>query len=448
MSESKASKPNRGVPEHLPKRLAITMPAWRWLTDGQPGEPWADLDAYFGQMVERGYNTARVDAMLNWAYEQDGTVRGPVEVGCVVDPGFITNSGGLVARGGGRVRALDAMLDMCRVAEKHDVYLSLTSWEYHPGHTTTFVADKALRDEISGIPADEKLMAHARKYDLLLTRLEQEGLVKRIAFVEIHNELSVLTQFFGGPDATKRHTEEALAYLQTRHPNMLFCGDYVGPWSSDLSFDYKAQHGASAQYADNTQVVDHHLYAFGVQAEFLRRAGIWTALEHFYSQDFDLDDYMARLVLENEFFKSFQRPDALSWQEYRPHFRADSPWQPVVYFYEYLDTDAYDYWMFRHFHEYEDRMTGYWKNTIQFMGQLGHDKNLPVVCDEGYVFYPPQKSQFEPNSPVGRHWIEFVVDHMLEEDYWGIIVPVSVSHDPLWATGTTWLQRINQRITA
>ncbi len=400
------------------------MPLWLWLTDRQPGEGWADPDARLADTRERGYNTLRIDAMLNWVYDQQGNERTPVEVGCVVEPGFCRNSGGMTTIGGAHVQALDELLELLRLAQKHGLYFILTSWEYQPGHTTTFVADKALRDEISGIPADDKLMAHARKYDLLLTCLEHEGLQERIAFVEIHNELSLLTHILGGPEATKRHTEQALGHLQERHPGILFSGDYVGPWSADLAFDYKALYDAASQYASNTQVFDHHLYALGPQTAFLEAVGLQSALHLAGSPDFDLDAHMTNLEQGNEEFKRHLRPDAVSWSDFRQHFRTETTWRPAIYFYENLDTEAYDYWMFQHFHEFEDRMKGYWKNTIQFMGQRGRDRGLPVVCDEGYAFYSPINSGFGP-SAVGRHWIEFVVDHMVDQDYWGIIVPGS-----------------------
>ena len=41
-----------------------------------------------------------------------------------------------------------------------------------------------------------------------------------------------------------------------------------------------------------------------------------------------------------------------------------------------------------------------------------------------------------------------VVDKMLLEDYWGIILPVSAKSDRLWEDGKTWPQRMNERIEA
>ena len=92
---------------------------------------------------------------------------------------------------------------------------------------------------------------------------------------------------------------------------------------------------------------------------------------------------------------------------------------------------------------------GYWKNIIQYMGQLGRDRGVPVVCDEGYVWYPPAKSEFEPVSAVGRRWLEFIVGHMIEEEHWGIMVSASaVPGEGLWERHAEWLRMMNDRIMA
>jgi len=65
----------------------------------------------------------------------------------------------------------------------------------------------------------------------------------------------------------------------------------------------------------------------------------------------------------------------VSWREFREHFTTDTTWQwkRLLYFYENLDVDKYDYWFYRHFHDYEDRMMGFWKNSFQFMASYGRD---------------------------------------------------------------------------
>src|ERR1700742_3806989 len=43
-------------------RLAISLWDFSWYTQAGPGEPFADLDAAFAQLVERGFNTVRICA--------------------------------------------------------------------------------------------------------------------------------------------------------------------------------------------------------------------------------------------------------------------------------------------------------------------------------------------------------------------------------------------------
>ncbi len=431
------------IPEHLPNRLAIALWLWMWLTDRQPGEQFADLERAISDLVKRGFNAIRIDALLNWAYDQNGNVRGPVEVGNIIEPGYCENCPGLTTVGGGRVNALAELLELFRLAEKYDVYVVLTSWEFQPGHATTFVADEALRKEVTGIPADEKLMSHARKFDLLLNELKAQGLDKRVAFVEIHNEINILTAIFGGREETKAHTEEALGYLQERHPDVLFTGDYVLPIGPNYTFDLNTGQAGAADFADNGQVVDHHQYVFGVWGGFAEKAGVWGSFGEFP----DLDSHMEHLEQTNEFFQSCLRPDKLSWRAFREHFTTETTWQRLIYFYENLDMDKYDYWFYRHFHEYEDRMMGAWKNSFQLMAQLGRERNLPVVCDEGYVFWPPLKSEFE-TSAVNMRWHDFIVDRMIEQDYWGIMVSTYTQPScPMWKHRADWMKKVNDRIT-
>jgi len=269
--------------------MAISLWLWYWATDRQPGEHFADLGKCFADLVARGFNAIRIDPLLNWIYDPSGNLRGPMEVGNIIEPGYCRNRPTTI--GGVRVRVLPELLELFRLAQKHDVYIVLTSWEYQPGHATELVADGALRNEITGAPADEKLMGHARKYDLLLHELKREGLDERIAFIEIHNEINILAASFGGKEETKAHTEAALSYLQERHPDLLFTGDYVLPATPDYAFDLNTARSTTADFAANSEVVDHHLYAFGIWGAFAAKAGIWGGLGGFS----DLDSYMEDL---------------------------------------------------------------------------------------------------------------------------------------------------------
>src|SRR4051795_7321085 len=51
------------IPEHLPRKLTISLWDFSWYTMTMPGEPFDDLDRAFAEAVERGYNTIRICAM-------------------------------------------------------------------------------------------------------------------------------------------------------------------------------------------------------------------------------------------------------------------------------------------------------------------------------------------------------------------------------------------------
>ena len=54
------------VPNHLPPKLTISCWQWAWLTAALPDEPYGDLEKVMVGLAERGFNTIRIDAGLNW----------------------------------------------------------------------------------------------------------------------------------------------------------------------------------------------------------------------------------------------------------------------------------------------------------------------------------------------------------------------------------------------
>ena len=74
------------------------------------------------------------------------------------------------------------------LAAKNDLYVIPTSWEYQDA--VAEVADPGIRAQILGVPYRQRLMLLARQYDRLLIELKKRGLHKRIAQVELINELN------------------------------------------------------------------------------------------------------------------------------------------------------------------------------------------------------------------------------------------------------------------
>jgi len=80
------------------------------------------------------------------------------------------------------------------------------------------------------------------------------------------------------------------------------------------------------------------------------------------------------------------------------------------------------------------------------MARHARERNLPLVCDEGYICWPPTNSEFEP-SAVGRANFDFIMDHMIEAGYWGYMVSTyAFPGQPLWDKQAEWLKATHERI--
>ena len=437
--------PRLSLPDHLPRKLTIAFWAWFWATDRQSGEGFCDLDGAFRALVARGFNTARVDALWSWAYDLDGRPRGPLEVGRAADPGWCDHCPGLTTHGGGRVDALEGLLELCELARRDDVFLALTSWEFQEGHSVGLVADPAVRREILGVPVAERPDYLARQCDRALRAIKAHGLADRIAYVELHNEIENIAPggFPGGRPGLRAAVGKALAFLRTQHPDLLFTDDHQVD-TAEHGFDYAVARRSLDKFAANAQLLDHHLYAWSCSLQFdlIRRVmthPIPVALQ---------DEVVPRQLRENKLLRWLIRSDALPWEEHCRHWGCDwfAVWRPLMYLYQYLDVDRYDYWMFRHYPEFEERMRAFWRGHVSLFGEEAARRGVPAVCDEGYVMWPPTHSAFEP-SAVGRANFDFIVDHMLEAGYWGIMVSTyAFPGQPLWEHQADWLRGIHRRI--
>ena len=172
-------------------------------------------------LPERGFNSVRVEAGLNWCFRADGTPRGEMEFGSLFP-----------------------------------VYVILTSWEYQDSNS--LVADPKIRAEVMAVPEPQRFMALARHHDRLLRILEDKGLHKNIAYVEVLNEPDA-SKFPQGAEGKKLH-QEAIAFLRDRHPDVLVSGDYC---SHDPSI-----------VPDNIQVYDQHVYV-GLYTTALYPQTVW-----------------------------------------------------------------------------------------------------------------------------------------------------------------------------
>lgn len=404
------------MPAHLPKRLSICSWIWSWISSSQPDEPYGDLERAMAETRERDFNCIRLDAGLNWCFDLDGNPRGEVGFRPWIE-GYSSNLRTVNCRGGVRMDVLKRVLRMMELAAEYGIYVILTSWEYQD--SSWHVADSRIREEVFGIPVEDRLIRLAHQHNRLLALLKERGLDKQIAFVEPHNEIEH-SEFPKGEDGRRCHAE-AIQFLRDRHPDILISADHS---TMDLSI-----------LPHNTQVLDNHLYA-GASMYF---NGIIA--QTVWHPDFDPQNPRALPLLDR-----LLKTDIVPWEVFeQPSRNVREFWRLFNWLYENLDNSEWDRWMLDHYDEFWPGV----KDTVKrcFMDNAGEAarRGIPAVIDEGGWFYPPLGSRFEETEP-GMALFELMADSAIENDYWGFMPTTYCGPEqPIWNTNPEWLRTINSR---
>ena len=366
--DTKWPQPKR-LPEHLPRKLSISFWYHDWLAAAQPGGPYEDLESCIRGMKQRGFNTARVGVGMTYAFRLDGSPRGPMAFGPPV-PGYALNK--FYACHGGRQDVLKRLIHLLNLARRHGVWLILTSWEYQDN---SCVADPAVRAQLFAVPKDRRFMYLAEQHDRLLAILKAEGLTGNVAFVEIHNEpeYSDLPQDLEG----KRLHEEAIAWLRTRHPDMLFSADHA-------NHDY-------AIVPDNAQVFDQHIYA-----------GAGWHLTGLYGQTVGNKAFDPHNPRSFEPLDRVLKEDIIAFDDYmgaaarvgREDPTATANWRKMIWLWENIDVAKWDAFMAESFPAWKAAIWEKARRRFAEDAQEGMRRGLPLVFDEGGYFCPPR-------SPAG-----------------------------------------------
>lgn len=383
---------NKTIPAHLPVRMAVALWGWYWLTYANPDEAYGDLEKAIVQTKERGFNCIRLDVVPDWRYDGSGNRRGCVELKPFL-PGYNQNMRCLNFRGNLAYDVHDRLMQLFRLADQYDMYLALTTWEYH--ENTSILADEKIRRSIMDPGPEEFLFHLAKQHDRLIDEVKKLGLEKRIAYVELHNELD---WFEIEPQHKRTVVESAILYLREKHPDILFCADYST--IPDEMF-----------WAHNSQLVDHHVY--GLLMDFPK----WDP-----AAGPDLDDPQLLELLKPKIipwdrfmviWEDFQGDAATKNEQTNDFFRR------LTWFYANLDNNRYDYRLFREFGARVNSVKESLLQTVRRGSELGRKHGLPVTLTEGYYLYPPFGSRFE-ESAAWRSVTESVVHSAIEEGYWGI----------------------------
>ena len=247
---------NSAMARKRPEKLSISFPIWA-LFDTAPGGKYADMERFVAEHAERGFNCIRFDDGAGLIHDKDGKLRKSVPI---LEPysGYSSNIRQMWNFGnGGDCDMFGRLVKMLEFAEKYDIYVILSSWYYL--HTYWFFGDELRNLELHAIPVHDRFMFFAMELDRILSALRDLGLIDRIAAAEILNEADGLPFINGYGQANglsvetlhkfRDDHEKALAYLQERHPDVIFAYDSYTPYT-DINLMPR-----------NMQMWNFHLYA-------------------------------------------------------------------------------------------------------------------------------------------------------------------------------------------
>ena len=404
------------TPDHLPQKLAICSWQWAWLTHSGPGEAYSDLEEVMQGLKKRNYNAVRLDTALHWCFQRNGSPRGEVSIRQTI-PGHSERFRVVNHKGGVSVDALQRLCQVMKLAKQYDIYMILSDWEYM--HTTWFVAGMELRQAVTGIAQEERLMVLARHMARLVDLLKDKDLAGQIAYIEPHNEVDY-SGFPRGDEGQALHTE-AVAHLHERHPDILVSANF----------------GSSGKVGttENSQLYDRHAYVGGAVY-----GGLWN--KTVFREDFDFEnprkDPLLAKFLEQHIapYRDFERgmPSA-----------GDEKWRARFWSYHNINVDTFDRWLTERYAKMQGQLKDNARRVYAKHAGEAARLGLPMVVTEGWFFYSPLYSRFE-ESEAGLDYFDYLTDLAIEHNLWGFLPSTYNGPEiPLWWACPKWLKQNNTR---
>ena len=444
MKTANSTEKSVTIPRHLPRRLAICYYGWDWFTSALPDEAYGNLDRAMRETKERGFNCIRAEMGLGLLYDWNGKRRGDVKFAARL-PGANSNMHCVDGKGGGVHHVWERVMLLFNLAEKYDLYIIGTSWLYQD--FITDIADDSLREELICVPYNRRLMMLARQWDWLLHDIEKRDLSHRLAFAELLNEMGhtrcsaaedhegtpTFEEWLNGgprpaaPERLRQFARDALALLQERHPEIL------------ITVDIGTAQEFPSILPDNAPLADHHVYATpGVTHQMMKAARIREA------------PGPSPILEGNTFLQSLLKEDSVSWEEAnRRSTQIRKYWRPILWFFQNIDEEKYDAWCTAHYDECRESTKRSMEDAFRTAADFAHQRGLPLVVDEGYLFPPPLNSRFVM-TPDGRWGEETAVNAAIETGHWGIVPTCHFRpNTPIpWYDDSQceWIRGLNRRI--
>ncbi|MGO4586746.1 cellulase-like family protein [Arthrobacter sp. 2RAF6] len=413
------------LPAHLPDRLRICLWDFSWYTQTTPGEPFEDLDRAFRELVDRGYNTIRICAAPILLFGEHGIDTSTLRFAAVGDS-VGEGTRWYNVQGGAVLDLKEHLLALFEAARRHDVYVIVSSWEYQ--QSPAFLETPTWHDALTAIPPDRRHQALAEAEVRLLDFLQKHGLLDRVAYVEVHNEvdLSRLTEVTGpGEDtfhAQKPYLERALEILQDAYPDVLSTACYGIPPYLDLT-----------SMPGNAQVAHHHFYLYGVLGALEDWAKVRSQPPLFPTPE----------------LKTLLRDDAPDFDSWTGHVE---PWRlaatgispSMFYTYDWVDPVKWDDWLYRRYQEHAAAMREGLSARLRAVSAWARRHGVPAVIGEGWIGYTPLEAGFE-DGPAGQEFALEAVRSCADLGYWGTLPGSnSAPHHPGGWQNVDFQQRANR----
>lgn len=407
-------------------RLAISLWDFSWYTQAGPGEPFEDVDAAFGQLVERGFNTVRICAapFLLFSGRVDPTGLAVTGLGST----FGQRTRWYNVRGGYELdglRRLEALFD---AAGRHGCRVIVSSWEYQ--QSPCFVTSDRWYRALDAVPGAERAVVLAESLAALVDHLAAHDLAAPIAYVEIHNEVENGALVPGGTGYARlaEPLEAAGTAFRARHPEI------------PVTYSMGRVDPLELAGLPPGDVAHFHHYEYGVLGALYVAVGLGYG-------------GTPRRPIEQwptETLRDLLRPGAPAVADYRP----DDGWQSgataisreLFYVHDWVDPDRWDLWLYEHYQEHRLAMQQRIIAAVDAVAALATRRDVPAVLGEGVVGYTPLFARFEEDA-VGKALAELTIRRCVQDGYWGI-VPTSnaAPHHPMWWTDADWMRRVNALI--
>lgn len=426
------------IPEHLPKKLTISFWLWNYFFGTRKGDYYHNLEEKLIELKERGFNTVRIDAGIGLCYTRKGKPRGTIELSRPF--GKYSSVMRQFNCQGGKRDVLKRLVELFELAAKYDVYVILSSWFYL--HTFWFVNDE-IKQDMFGLPVEERFMYMAKELSRLIDLLKQKGLARQIAFVEIINESDggaawsrfrdTQTGVASEQDKLLKFRalhEEAISFLGERHPDLLIACDTFT--AKNIPLDILPR---------NMQVWNHHSY-------YLWPIYQKTFEEGLYSPDFDLEHPHKYASVRPYIKKKIIRFDEVRGA----HFDKDieDGWYRRVWLYNNVSKNKLkllDEWLEKNlqknYEEYKRKALEHVVAAIKTRNK--HFPNVLLVMGEAASYCAHTGLRWEEKADKYWELLEYTANLVKRHDYWGYMLRTnSGPEDPVWHEFPDRLRYLNE----